>query len=66
MTKPYFQSSRFSATKAQIDYLRAIHHGTPIKTNGATRQRSWPFLTFSRDEDGNVTVSVHARSRQNL
>jgi hypothetical protein len=47
------QNNRFQATKAQIDYLRAVHQGLKSNTNGATRGRCFKFLVF---EDGKVFV----------
>lgn len=42
----YQQSSKFSATPAQIEYLRGIHKGYAVKTNGATRARCFQYLVF--------------------
>jgi hypothetical protein len=49
----YSQSSRFTCTKAQVDYLRAIHKGEPSDTNAATRNRCFRLLEF---RDGSVFV----------
>ena len=50
----YQQTSRFAATRAQIEYLRAVHHGLQSNTNGATRARCYRFLVFA---DGKASVN---------
>jgi hypothetical protein len=57
------QTSHFAATKAQMQYLRAIHQGLPIRTNGATRARCWQFLVF---EDGKVSIRPEIVKALNL
>lgn len=57
------QSQRFSATKAQIEYLRAIHKGLPVNTNYATRNRCYGCLSF---EGGKLAVRPEIVSQFNL
>jgi hypothetical protein len=47
MKRYYQQTGRFGATRAQIQYLRAVYRGVPSKTNGATRARCYRFLVFT-------------------
>lgn len=46
MKRLYYQSHIFSATRAQMRVLRAIHRGEPVKTNGATMACIHRLLEF--------------------
>jgi hypothetical protein len=62
MKRYYTQSSKFSATKAQIAYLRAVHQGLPIRTNRATANRCFRFLSF----EGGIHVKPEVVAAFNL
>lgn len=64
MKRIYQQSSRFSATPAQIRYLKAIHQGLPVKTNWATRNRCFQFLEFPKG--GGLRVKPEIVTQFNL